>query len=221
MARSIRVPEPDLQADFAESLSEIRQLYLQDALLETVAGLREGQISSSLLDDLTLLTLGAQLRGGANVQRGAVGIKQVFEVVEAIVADNAVETEPTRIRLENAAGRAVLVEFAPDPDIIIREAMSPENFRNIIAIEVKAGEDYSNIHNRIGEAEKGHQKARDRGYVECWTVYNVDGLDLEIARRESPTTNRFYKLDELLSGAGEEYEDFKSRLISLTGIPSA
>ncbi len=186
MAHSICVPEPDLQADFAESLWEIRQLYLQDALLETVAvlplgqideqlnqlvpekalatlasqgmrgellfpvpiilrknlfllgyyrlllgfsrkafyraefdlsrfikmedeerittgnvdgieplceeliraanqllcGLREGQISSSLLDDLTLLTLGAQLRVGANVQKGAVVIKQVFQVVE-------------------------------------------------------------------------------------------------------------------------------------------
>lgn len=33
----------------------------------------------------------------------------------------------------------------------------PNDFRNIIAVEVKGGTDFSNIHNRIGEAEKSHQ----------------------------------------------------------------
>jgi hypothetical protein len=101
---------------------------------------------------------------------------------------SVVKVEETRIEIKNAAGRTVLIEFAPDPDIIIREEMRPGHFRELIAIEVKAGSDFSNIHNRIGEAEKSHQKAKHSGYVECWTVVNVDKVDTTMARKESPST---------------------------------
>jgi hypothetical protein len=83
----------------------------------------------------------------------------------------------------------VLIEFAPDPDIIIREEMSVGNFRELIAIEVKGGSDFSNIHYRIGEAKKSHQKAKAAGYVECWTVVNVGRIDMDMGNRESPTAN--------------------------------
>ena len=73
---------------------------------------------------------------------------------------------------------------------------------------------------RLGEAEKSHQKARQQGYVECWTVINVDRLDMNTARQESPSTNRFYRLSDLRTEAGSEFEDFRNRIISLTGIPS-
>jgi hypothetical protein len=126
----------------------------------------------------------------------------------------------SQIVIRNAAGRKVLIEFAPDPDIIIREEMSKDNYRNMIALEIKGGTDFSNIHNRLGEAEKSHQKARIAGYVECWTVVNVDRIDIDLAKKESPSTNRFYRLSELESRAGEEYADFKNRIISLTGIAS-
>ena len=96
--------------------------------------------------------------------------------------------------------------------------MSKGRYDKKIAIEVKAGSDFSNIHNRIGEAEKSHQKARAAGYVECWTVVNVDKVDIETARRESPTTNRFYRISDILSETGAEFEDFRHRVISLTGI---
>jgi hypothetical protein len=113
----------------------------------------------------------------------------------------------------------VFIQFAPDPDIIIREQMSSGTFRNIIAIEVKAGSDFSNIHNRIGEAEKSHNKAKGTGgYTECWTVVNVDNIDIELARKESPSTNRFYRISDLVAGKGADYEDFVERLVSLTGI---
>ena len=65
---------------------------------------------------------------------------------------------------QDAAKRTVTIEIASDPDIIIREEIRPETYRNIIAIEVKGGRDFSNIHNRIGEAEKSHQKAKGKGY---------------------------------------------------------
>src|SRR5215831_11086308 len=64
------------------------------------------------------------------------------------------------------------------------------------SIEIKGGGDLSNIHNRIGEAEKSHQKAKNEGYVECWTMVGVVDSNLDLARRESPTTDRFYHIDQ-------------------------
>lgn len=183
-------------------------------------GIGAKRISQALLDDLTLLTLGPQLRGGANVKKGAAGIVKVFDAIHEIVRPAVKDASPNRIEIENAAGRRVLIEFAPDPDIIIREEMSAGNFRQLIAIEVKGGSDFSNIHNRIGEAEKSHQKAKAAGYVECWTVVNVDRIDIDMGKRESPTTNRFYRISDLVNGSGPEYHDFRTRVISLTGIRS-
>jgi len=152
-----------------------------DALL---TGISPARINRHFLDDLTLLTVGPQLRGGANVKRGAKGIAQVFGALHDIVKAAALEVDDSRIVVRNAAGRLVYIEFAPDPDIIIREEIAQGSFSEKIAIEVKAGEDFSNIHNRIGEAEKSHQKAKSRGFVECWTVVNVDRIDIAMARSD-------------------------------------
>lgn len=185
---------------------------------ELLDGIGATRLSRDLLDDLTLLTVGPQLRGGANVKRGAVGIVKVFEALHAIVKSATISFNATQIKVKNAAGRTVYVEFAPDPDIVIREEIAPATFVEKIAIEVKAGEDFSNIHNRIGEAEKSHQKAKARGFAECWTVVNVDRLDTAMAKRESPSTNHFYRLSAIVSKTGSEYVDFRNRVISLTGI---
>ena len=186
-----------------------------DALL---AGINPARVNLDLLDDLALLTVGPQLRGGANVKRGAKGIAQVFGAIHHIVQAAAIEVDDNRMVIRNAAGRLIYIEFAPDPDIIIREEMATGSFSEKIAIEVKAGEDFSNIHNRLGEAEKSHQKAKTRGYVECWTVVNVDRIDMKMAKAESPSTNRFFRLSAILSKAGNEYTDFCNRILSLTGI---
>lgn len=183
-----------------------------------LAGIGPARVNRDLLDDLALLTVGPQLRGGANVKRGAKGIVQVFGAIHDIVQTAALEVDDSRMVIRNAAGRLVYIEFAPDPDIIIREEMAVGSFSEKIAIEVKAGEDFSNIHNRIGEAEKSHQKAKARGYVECWTVVNVDRIDMALAKAESPSTNRFFRLSAVLSKAGQEYTDFRNRIVSLIGI---
>ncbi len=96
--------------------------------------------------------------------------------------------------------------------------MAPDIYRNLVAIEVKGGQDYSNIHNRVGEAEKSHQKAKKAGYIECWTVVNVDRMDMAMAHRESPTTNKFYRISELLDGTSGEYRDFSLQILSIAGI---
>jgi hypothetical protein len=208
-------------------LTEKAAAQLQDLCQALIAsgcalfdGIGSARLSRELLDDLTILTLGPQLRGGANVKKGTAAIVRVFKVIHSIVKHAAMKALASQIVIRNAAGRKVLIEFAPDPDIIIREEMSKDNYRNMIALEIKGGTDFSNIHNRLGEAEKSHQKARIAGYVECWTVVNVDRIDIDLAKKESPSTNRFYRLSELESRAGEEYADFKNRIISLTGIAS-
>ncbi len=202
--------------------SESLLLELCAALIQAAAQLLDGigveRLSKGFLDDLTLLTVGPQFRGGANNKIGTAGIVRVFEIIHNIVRAASINSNPNQIEIRNAAGRKVLIEFASDPDIIIREEMDKGTYRNIIAIEIKGGTDFSNIHNRIGEAEKSHQKARNAGYHECWTVVNVDRIDLAMARKESPSTNRFYCISKLMTPQNEESRDFRNRIISLTGI---
>lgn len=169
------------------------------------------------LHDLSLLTLGAQFRGGRNNQLGVAGTARVFDLLREIVAKSISKIGVGSIELRNAAKRKVVIAFAPDPDIVIRTEMKPGQYRQVIAIEIKAGTDFSNIHNRLGEAEKSHQKARAADFQECWTVINVNLKDAD-AKKASPTTNRFYQMEKLESRSGASYEDFKDRVISLTGI---
>jgi hypothetical protein len=208
-----------LSAENQKNLSILCKAIIGAASL-LVDGIGAEHISRELLDDLTLLTFGAQLRGGANVKIGTLGIENVFKAIHKIVKEFCLSTSPQQMEIRNAADRKVLIEFAADPDIIIREQIAPEIYRNTIAIEVKSGTDFSNIHNRLGEAEKSHTKARRAGFVECWTVVNVNRINLEKARRESPSTDRFYQISNVISGKGEEYADFRNRIISLTGIPN-
>ena len=202
-----------------ESLTALCKGLISAASL-LLAGINPNDVNAEFLDDLTLLTLGPQLRGGANVRRGSDANESVFNLIHNIVVHSATATTDRCIQVQNAAGRKVLIEFTSDPDIVIREEMRPGVFRNAIAIEVKGGKDFSNIHNRVGEAEKSHQKAHQEGFVECWTIVNVDAIDMEMAKRESPTTNRFYLLSSLESKSSSEFEDFRGRIISLTGIPT-
>ena len=122
------------------------------------------------------------------------------------------------MEIRNASGRKVRVEFAADPDICIREEFPSGRFRNLVAIEIKGGKDYSNVHNRIGEAEKSHQKAKKEGYVECWTLVGVTDLEMVLARKESPTTDRFYHIDQVIDLSSEEAEDFRENLLARVGI---
>jgi len=205
-----------LSARTGEQLTEFcKALNLVAAML--VEGIGLDRVSRNLLDDLTLLTFGPQLRGGANVRRGSDATLKVFEIIHDIVRKAVKATTANHIEVRNAARRTVLIEFAADPDIIIRERMT-KGLRNIIAIEIKGGTDFSNIHNRLGEAEKSHQKARASGFTECWTVVNVAHLDASWARQESPSTDRFYRLSQLANPKSEEFQDFRERIISLTGI---
>ncbi|MFC3193216.1 XcyI family restriction endonuclease [Marinicella sediminis] len=188
---------------------------------ELIDGVGIDRISKEFIDDLTLLTLGPQLRGGANNKRGIDAITVVFKIIKDIVQHAIHDSTSSSITLLNSSERRVQIKFAADPDIVIHEIMD-EGFDGhaLLAIEVKGGKDISNIHNRIGEAEKSHRKAKSDGYVECWTVINVDQIDLNLLKKESPTTNQFFRINHLNNFNSDEFKKFRNSILSLTGIRS-
>ncbi len=89
----------------------------------------------------------------------------------------------------------------------------------LLAIEVKGGRDRSNVHNRLGEAEKSHLKAKSRGFNDLWTITNVEGLSDEAKRAASPTTTIFFDLEDLKKRKGWAYEFFRDRLLQVLRLP--
>ena len=173
-------------------------------------------LSFSVVRDLQLLTLGPQLRGSRNTKLGQDATQEVFSLIKSIVEPFISEATDRTIRIENSSGRTVLIEFFSDPDVRIVEQL-PSSVRPIVSIEIKGGEDRSNIHNRLGEAEKSHQKARNRGFFEFWTILRAR-VDLPLARRESPTTSHFFDLNSIKQTSTPEHVHFRELLGALVGI---
>jgi hypothetical protein len=200
--------------------SELKELCgaLNERASELLNEIGWEKVTTNLLEELALLTLGPQLRGGKNTQIGKLANRAVFETIQQIIGRSLLAASDTSLELRNAAQRRVLVSFSADPDISIREEISPGKLRDVVAIEIKGGTDKSNIWNRLGEAEKSHQSAKQRGFVQFWTIYNVDSLDLSKAREKSPTTQKFYNLRELSASASAQFTDFQDQLTALLGI---
>ena len=185
---------------------------------ELLNGIGIDKITAQLLDDLSLLTLGAQLRGGTNNVIGKLAIRFVFELIRTIVKSAIVEATETQLILMNAAKRRVVIKFSSDPDISIFEELENAS-QKLVAIEIKGGEDVSNIWNRFGEAEKSHQTAKKRGFTRFWTIYNTDRLDEERAREKTPTTQKFFCLKQMTSEVHPTFIEFKEMLVQVVGIP--
>ena len=139
-----------------------------------------------LLDDLTLRTLGPQFQGGNNTQIGRLANRAVFDLIKSFVFHAVTRETASRLDLLNAPQRKVSIAFSSNPDIGVVKETSAGSQRNIVAIEIKGGADQSNIWNRLGEAEKSHQSAKQAGFVEFWTIYNVLTLDLAKAGKNRP-----------------------------------
>jgi hypothetical protein len=196
-------------------------LQINASAMQLLGGVGPARMNKDFIDDLTLLTLGPQFRGGRNNEVGQNGAAIVFKEILHIVkhaADNS--DNSSSIKIKNSSKRDVEIAFSSDPDIVMKEAMDGGESHNLIAIEIKAGKDPSNIHNRIGEAEKSHQKARQNGFTECWTIINVSTTDMELAKKESPSTNQFFLIEDIVSRKGDRYKYFKNRIIGLAGIRS-
>ncbi len=178
------------------------------------------KITERDLCELPLLTFGSQLQGSNNTRIGKIAMKDVFVAVKEIVAKYVVSTTESKLTLKNSAGRTVLIALAHDPDVRIQEQVS-DQVHHKVAIEVKGGTDVSNVHNRAGEAEKSHQKAKKSGFPEFWTIISKRGLDLSKLQSESPTTNRWFDVAEVLARNGRDWDDFRQRLAGACGIPLA
>ncbi len=168
------------------------------------------------IHDLQLLTLGAQLRGSENVRIGEEAALEVFELIKLICNKRIKESDDHSLVLRNAAGRLINVRVASDPDVAITE-LHDGGTRPIVSIEIKGGSDVSNVHNRIGEAEKSHQKSKKLGFLEFWTILR-SRVDENQARLESPTTSHFFHLTKIRDASTPEYKKFRAYLSSVVGI---
>jgi len=179
-------------------------------------------LSAEHVDDLSLLTFGPQLRGERNVGLGATAVQEVFAAIREIIGPHATKVSDRLIEFKDATGRIVKVRFGSDPDITVASvSRSTITEDPLLAIEVKGGTDVSNAHNRLGEAEKSHLKAKANGYTDLWTITNVAGLSDGIRRRESPTTTAFYDLRDIMGRQGEAYEDFREKLLQKLRLPAS
>lgn len=174
------------------------------------------ELSLDVVHELQLLTVGPQFRGSENTRVGETAMRSVMDLIKAIVKPHIKEQTRRAICLENAAGRPVLIQFSSDPDVLITEKLEAGQ-RYVVSIEVKGGSDASNIHNRLGEAEKSHLKAKILGCLELWTIIRVE-VPLETARLDSPTTTSFFNLDRILNKRTNEYREFRQALASRIGI---
>ena len=69
------------------------------------------RITKELLDDLTLLTLGPQLRGSNNTRIGKAANEAVFQIIQNIIGHVLSKCSDTRLELCNASGRPVSIAF--------------------------------------------------------------------------------------------------------------
>jgi len=176
------------------------------------------RITQRDLNELPLLTFGSQLQGSNNTQIGKTAMREVFVAVKEIVGKYIVAATENSLTLKNAAGRAVFIKLSHDPDVCVQEQVG-NRIHHRVAIEVKGGTDVSNAHNRAGEAEKSHQKAKKFGFPEFWTIISKQGLDVMKLQAESPTTNHWFDVAEVLARRGRDWDDFQQRLAGVCSIP--
>jgi hypothetical protein len=180
------------------------------------------QISPSITPrdvlELPLLTLGAQLYGSNNNAIGKQATVDVFLSVGEIVKGYVAAQDLKKITLVNASKRKVVIALASDPDIRVQEEFDGA-LRNKVAIEIKGGSDNANAHNRAGEAEKSHQKAKAQKFRDFWTIISLAGVNTEKLKQESPTTNSWFDLAQVLAREGDDWVEFRSRFAGEVGIP--
>jgi hypothetical protein len=182
--------------------------------------LSPAHITSRHLDDLSLLTFGPQLRGGHNVSIGAHAVKEVFDLIKDLVGPNAITATERSVVLQDATGREIRMHVGSDTDIeFITIGRGGYRDTPLLAIEIKGGEDRSNVHNRLGEAEKSHLKAKAKGHNDMWTITNVEGLSEEDWKQASPTTTAFFDLSDLTCRKGKAYRNFIEQLSQKLRLP--
>lgn len=191
---------------------------LNQAMSNMLQALPHGSLRVNV-DQLPILTLGAQADGSWRTQIGTKATLEVFEALKSIVRSvgRSYNETASSITVVNNSNRDVTLMLAPDPDVVIREDFG-KSLEYKAAIEIKGGTDYSNIHNRAGEAEKSHQKALLDGAGACWTVIDLARADMKKLRQESPTTREWIDLTEVQLRSGPTWDRLSQITRSAMGI---
>lgn len=180
---------------------------LARALADLVRG-TASTLSARDVSDLPLLTLGAQLQGGANNLIGQQPVEAVFQAMVGLVQPYITSAAGPPVTLTNPAGRSFVIAKTADPDVTIRKSVGSTR-QPRLAIEVKGGTDQSNAYNRAGEAEKSHQKANNRGYVQRWTVIGMGNVaNVTRLKQGSPTTTQWIEATEVMAQQGPDWLRF-------------
>lgn len=190
---------------------------MAEPLAELVRGIVPS-ITARDVRELPLLALGSQFQGANNNTIGARATREVFLAVGEIVQEYEEDRNDNRIVVRNASDRKVLITISADPDVRIEEEFDGK-LRKRVAIEIKGGADRSNAHNRAGEAEKSHVKARREGFPDCWTIIAREGVDPVRLEGGSPSTTSWFDVAHVLARDGPDWTEFKSRIAGEVGIP--
>jgi hypothetical protein len=181
-------------------------------------------INLTIVNELQMLTLGAQFRGSTNVKLGQDATNQFFNLITILLEPYQPQVKGRTLTVRNDSGLSVEVRFGSDPDVSITQRLTSQS-RKLVAIEIKGGTDVSNVWNRLGEAEKSHQTARRKGFNELWTVLRVnvvsDAVTLSQAKEKSPSTTHFFYLDRILDGTTDDGRIFRQLLGSIMGVQLA
>lgn len=212
MRNEISLKQTRLLPDLCKAINE--------ATWQLVVGIDE-HLTTEHIKELTLMALGAQLRGSYNTVIGANAERGVFDIIKLILAPRNPIINKKTITLAAKNGRSVVIEFGNDPDVRIHETVLLGNPKKLLAIEIKGGTDVSNLHNRLGEAEKSHLKAKSQGYPQCWTLVHFKGFNLERAMTESPSTDRFFDMAEIAEPTSEQGRKFQEELKAIIGLEQA
>lgn len=191
---------------------------MNEAMTQLVLAIPRGSLQRDV-EQLPLLTLGAQADGSWRTRIGQEATKGVYAALKAVIMSQGTSYTDNgdALQVVNRAGRTVTLALAADPDVVIKEDVNGQTVFKT-AIEIKGGTDYSNVHNRAGEAEKSHRKAHRANAQDFWTVISLTGVDRTTLASESPTTRQWFDVEEVLAGAGADWQRLVNFTISAMGI---
>lgn len=171
------------------------------------------------LHDLPVMTLGVYVDGVWRNRVGQGAAASVAETVFDILTDAGYSrvsgTDNRDFVVAGPNMHRLHVLSSSDPDVSITELVG-ESERKVLCIEVKGGQDVANVHNRAGEAEKSHQKAKRNGWPRAWTVILWSSLSKDQRDKikvEAPTTDAWFDVNEVCGQSGRSYRRFAEQLL--------
>ncbi len=168
------------------------------------------------LGDLALLTFGPTLQGGRNNMIGKTASKKVFEALKVLVEDRITSIDSDRrVRFEASGGREFILIEGSDPDVRL-DALEGGEEVPVVAMEIKGGEDASNAHNRAGEAEKSHIKAKAVGYDHRWTIMVMQSVARARLQTETPSSTEIFEASEVMKRSGNDWNRLRQKLAEVT-----